>query len=298
MKKVAVLMGGISNEREISLKSGKAVTDALSSGGYDVMPVILNEESVASLPTGIDAVFIALHGGYGENGGVQADLNAIGVPYTGPGARASCIAMDKIATKQVLAKNGIPTAPWEVLRVGDDLRELELPVVVKPPREGSSVGISKVVEISEFAAALEAACSADLLGEALVERYIPGREWTVGVLGGLTLPAVEILAPGGWYGFSEKYTQGVTGFEFPDPQQEGDLVDKIQRLALSAYEALDCRGGCRVDFRVTPDGMPLVLELNTIPGMTSTSLLPRAAARAGINFVELCSKLVELAACD
>jgi len=296
MKRIAVLMGGTSNEREVSLKSGSAVAAALEESGCEVIPVVLEMDSVESLPSDVDAVFIALHGGYGENGGVQADLDRLGVPYTGPGSAASRLAMDKVETKNLLKQAEIPTAPWEVLKVGDSLKELSLPVVVKPPREGSSVGLSKVVEAGELGNALEAACSEDPQGEALVESFIPGREWTVGIIGGEALPVVEIIAPGGWYGFEEKYTKGMTNFAFPDPEKEGELIAKAQCYALLAYETLGCRGVSRVDFRVTAEGELSVLEVNTIPGMTSTSLLPRAAGKAGINFSNLCLKLIELAA--
>ncbi len=298
MLKVAVLMGGTSQEREISMKSGNAVAAALERRGYQTLPVVLNEDSLTALPDGVDAVFIALHGGYGENGGVQADLDARGIAYTGPGAAASRLAMDKIAAKKLLVAAGIPTAEWEVLRYGEALRKLNFPVVVKPPREGSSVGVAKVNAADELPAALSAACAADALGEALVEGYIAGREWTVGIIGEQVLPVVEILAPDGWYGFEAKYTQGLSHFGFPDPDAEGPLIDEAQRRALSAYDALGCRGVSRVDFRITPDGTCSVLEVNTVPGMTSTSLLPRAAARAGLDFDDLCSKLVELSAHD
>jgi len=298
MKKVAVLMGGTSNEREVSLKSGAAVEKALRESGYEVQAFVLDSDSVDSLPEGLDAVFIALHGGYGENGGVQADLDKMGLPYTGPGAAASQLAMDKVRTKQILESADVPTAPYESLKAGETLQVLELPVVVKPPREGSSVGISKVTEPENLAAAVVAACAADDRGDALVEAYIPGREWTVGVLGGEALPVVEIFAPGGWYGFEEKYTKGVTGFGIPDAVEDQPLIAKAQCYALLAYEALGCRGVSRVDFRLSPEGELYVLEVNTVPGMTSTSLLPQAAAKAGINFNELCSKLIELAAHD
>ncbi len=298
MKKIAVLMGGTSNERTISLKSGTAVVKALEESGCDVIPVVLERDNIDSLLDGVDCVFIALHGGYGENGGVQHDLDRLRIPYTGPGCAASRLAMDKVATKKLLEQAMIPTAPWELLELGDSLRSLELPVVVKPPREGSSVGISKVVGHCDLDKALEIACAADLEGQALVESFIPGREWTVSILGGEALSVVEIIAPGGWYGFTEKYTKGVTSFAFPDVRNETALIAKAQCYALLAYQALGCRGVSRVDFRVTDAGELLVLEVNTIPGMTSTSLLPLAADRDGINFCNLCLKLIELADFD
>jgi D-alanine-D-alanine ligase len=298
MKKITVLMGGTSSEREVSLKSGEAVAGALVQGGCEVVSLVLERDALDALPPGTDAVFIALHGGYGENGGVQADLDALKVPYTGPGAAASRLAMDKIATKRILEREGIPTAPWEILREGAALRSLAPPLIVKPPREGSSVGITRVLDATALAGAVARACAADPLGQALAERYIAGREWTVGILGEETLPPVEILAPDGWYGFEEKYTKGLSGFAFPDPAEEGALIDSVRRCALHAHKALGCRGVSRVDFRVDAQGRPFVLEVNTVPGMTSTSLLPRAAERAGINFCNLCLKLVEFAAFD
>lgn len=297
MKRVAVIMGGTSNEREVSLKSGAAVVAGLREAGFDVAPVVLDADRIDALPAGVEAVFLALHGGYGENGGVQDDLDRLGVPYTGPGAAASRIAIDKIATKRVLERAGVPTAPFEVLPRGADATALPLPVVVKPPRDGSSVGISKVAEPGQWAAAVQAARAVDAQGEVLVEAYIPGREWTVGVLGGEALPVVEICAPNGWYGFAEKYTQGMTQYAFPESAEDAPLIAKCQVLALLAFQAVGCRGVSRVDFRVTPEGQPYVLEINTIPGFTATSLLPKAAARAGLTFSALCARLLSTAAC-
>jgi D-alanine-D-alanine ligase len=298
MKRVAVVMGGTSNEREVSLKSGAAVVAGLEEAGFDVVPVVLASDRIDALPEGVEAVFLALHGGYGEDGGVQADLDRLGVPYTGPGAAASRIAIDKIATKRVLEAAGVPTAPYEVLQRGIEATTLPLPVVVKPPRDGSSVGISKVTEPGQWREALQAARAVDPQGEVLVEAYIPGREWTVGVVGGRALPVVEICAPNGWYGFAEKYTQGVTRYVFPDSAEDAPQIAACQMLALLAYQAVGCRGVSRVDFRVTPEGHPYVLEINTIPGFTATSLLPKAAAKAGLSFSALCARLLADAACD
>ncbi len=291
-------MGGTSNEREVSLRSGAAVVEGLKEAGFDVVPIVLETDRIDALPPGVEAVFVALHGGYGENGGVQADLDKLGVPYTGPGAQASRITIDKIATKQILDQAGVPTAPYEVLPRGVEATALPLPVVVKPPRDGSSVGISKVTEPGQWAAALKAARDVDPQGEVLVEAYIPGREWTVGVVGGEALPVVEIQAPNGWYGFTEKYTKGVTQYVFPDGVEDAPLVAQCQLLALLAFQAVGCRGVSRVDFRVTPEGHPYVLEINTIPGFTATSLLPKAAAQKGLSFSALCAKLLSYATCD
>jgi len=296
MKKIAVLMGGTSSERAISLASGAAVAEALRLEGYEVTPVVLEEDRLESLPDGVEAVFLALHGGYGEGGGVQAELDRLRVPYTGPGAAASRIAIDKVATKKILESAGIPTPPFEVLRPGADVTALPLPVVVKPPRDGSSVGLSKVTEAGQWPGALAAARAVDAAGEALVEGYIPGREWTVGIVAGESLPVVEIRAPGGWYGYEAKYTKGVTEYVFPDSAEDEPLAAECRVLALLAFGAVGCRGVSRVDFRVSPAGRPYVLEINTIPGFTATSLLPKAAARAGVNFGALCVRLLENAA--
>lgn len=297
MKKIAVLMGGTSSERDVSLRSGTAVVKGLKEAGYIVVPVVLDQNSLESLPRDVDAVFIALHGGYGENGGVQADLDRLGLPYTGPGAASSKIAMDKIATKRVLDEAGIPTARYEVLSKDQNTTSMPLPLVVKPPRDGSSVGVSKVTDWSQWEKALQSARDADPNGEVLVEQYIPGREWAVSVLGETALPVVEIQAANGWYGFAEKYTAGTTQYVFPESKEDGALIALCQKLAVAAIQAVGCRGVSRVDFRVSPEGNPYVLEINTIPGFTATSLLPKAAAKVGMTFSQLCGRLIESAAC-
>lgn len=288
-------MGGTSSERDISLRSGGAVVSALQAEGLDVIPLVLDCDSIETLPQNIDVVFLALHGGYGENGGVQHDLDQLNIPYTGPGAAASRIAMDKIATKKCLDAMHLPTPPYEVLTRGMTETQLGLPVVVKPPRDGSSVGISKVTASSQWDDALVAARALDPDGEVLVEQYIPGREWTVSVIGGVALPVVEICAPNGWYGFTEKYTQGMTQYLFPEGAEDATLLATCQTLAVQAFHAIGCRGVSRVDFRVTPEGKPFILEINTLPGLTATSLLPKAAARAGQSFSALCLHLLKLA---
>lgn len=297
MKRVAVVMGGTSHEAEISLLSGAAVANALREAGYAVTEARLTKDSVDEVPREVDAVFIALHGGYGEGGGIQRDLDALGIPYTGPGARTSALCMDKIATKAVLKEAGIPTPQGLVLTADAAAQPcpLPLPAVVKPPRDGSSVGLSKVVAAHQWAEAVRLACAQDAQGEALAEVYIPGREWAVGVVHGEALPVLEIQAPGGWYDFHAKYAAGVSRHVFPEPNE---LTDQVQRLAEDAYTATGCRGAVRVDFRVTAEGRPYVLELNTVPGCTATSLLPEAAARAGIPFPQLCAELIEHARHD
>lgn len=298
-------MGGTSNEREVSLATGGNVAKALSAAGFEnVTPVTLDADDLSPLPQDVDACYVALHGGWGENGGAQKALDALGIPYTGPGAEASRIAMDKIETKRALDAAGVPTAPWRVVGDSDaDLPEdalpLPLPVVVKAPRDGSSVGVYRVTEFAQWRDAVRKAVAIDREkfggdGEALVEAFIPGRETTVGILGRVALPVVEIVAPGGWYGYEEKYSSDETRYVFPDD----GFIPEMQRLALAAFDAVKCRGVARVDFRVDPDGRMFVLELNTSPGMTGHSLVPKAAQRAGIPFPELCRRIVEAAAHD
>lgn len=291
-------MGGCSSEREISMRSGRAVVSGLRESGHMVTQVILNRESVDGQLAGLEAVFIALHGGYGENGAVQADLDALRIPYTGSGAQASRIAMCKIATKQMLMKAGLPTAEFEVLAKGQDRTRLPLPVVVKPPRDGSSVGISRVMVPADWPAALIEARRHDASGEVLVETYLPGREWTVGIVGDETFPVIEIQAPQGLYNYHAKYTKDVTRYVFPEGAEFDALTRKCRELAMAAFRAVGCRGLGRVDFRVLPDGRPFILEINTIPGFTPMSLLPKAAAHAGISFPRLCDSILSLACYD
>ena len=290
-------MGGTSNERKVSLESGKNVAKALASlGKYEVIPVILESDDLSALPEGVDAVYIALHGGWGGNGGVQAELNRRKIPYTGPGAMSSRIAMDKIKTKMVLELKGVPTAPWSLASKGTPSSPLPLPVVVKPPSDGSSVGISKVSSPEEWEGALEAALAAQGgKGEVLVEEFIPGREMTVGVINGEALPAIEIVAKNGWYGFDEKYVSSETRYPF---LEEGELLEKLQKMAVEAYNAIGCRSVTRIDFRVSPVGRIYVLELNTSPGFTSHSLVPMAGMKTGLDFAGVCEKILSTADYD
>ena len=304
-RKVAVLMGGTSNEREVSLVSGRNVAEALASlGTFEVVPVVLDRDNLDALPAGIDACYVTLHGGWGESGGVQAALDARGIPYTGPGAAACRLTMDKIATKRTLDAAGVPTAPWAVVSDPAAVCPLPFPCVAKPPCDGSSVGISRVPDASAWPAALSLALETDAgyraragIGgapEALVEDFIPGREMTVGVLGHEALPVIEICAPNGWYGYEEKYNSNETRYPFPDD----DFLPEMQRIAVAAFDACGCRGVTRVDFRVTPEGKMYVLELNTSPGMTGHSLVPKAAAHVGLSFAALCARVLEGAAHD
>ena len=294
-KKICVLMGGTSNERDVSLVSGKNVVEALVSlNKYEVVPVVLDRDSVEDVPD-CDACFLALHGGWGESGGVQAALDKRKIPYTGPGAKASQIAMDKVKTKMVLEMNGVPTAKWTLASPGTEASPLPLPVVVKPPCDGSSVGISKVRAPDEWKPALDAALAAQGgKGEVMVEAFIEGREMTVAVIDGAPLPVIEICAKGGWYGYDEKYNSDETRYPFPDDP----FLPLVQQIAVDAYRACGCRGVTRVDFRIDAKNRPFVLELNTLPGMTGHSLVPKAAQQAGIPFPELCDRMIAAAKCD
>lgn len=301
MEKIAVLMGGTSSEREVSLVSGRNVAEALASlGKYEVVPVDLKADSLEGMPEGVSRAYIALHGGWGENGGVQAALDAKKIAYTGPGAMSSRVAMDKIKTKMVLEMKGVPTASWSLASPGTESSPLPLPVVVKPPCDGSSVGISKVSRADEWLPALDAALAAQGgTGEVLVEEFIPGREMTVGIIDGEPLPVLEIVAKNGWYGYDEKYNSNETRYPFygeeGSPLIPGCPPEKIQKMALDAYNALGCRGVTRVDFRISPVGRCYVLELNTSPGFTSHSLVPKAGMKTGLSFAEVCDKILSCA---
>ena len=282
----------------MNLIRGKNVADALASlGKYEVVPVDLKSDSLDGLPDGVDRVYIALHGGWGENGGVQAALDARRIPYTGPGAMSSRVAMDKIKTKMVLEMKGVPTAAWSLASPGTPASPLPLPVVVKPPCDGSSVGISKVSRNEEWAPALDAALAAQGgSGEVLVEEFIPGREMTVGIINGEALPVLEIVAKGGWYGYDEKYNSEETRYPFYGEEGSelipGCPAEKLQKIALDAYNAIGCRGVTRVDFRVSPMGRCYVLELNTSPGFTSHSLVPKAGMKTGLSFAGVCDRIL------
>jgi len=288
-EKVAVLMGGISAEREISLKSGAAVARGLSEAGYRVEEVDITARDFA-LPEDVEAVFIALHGEFGEDGEIQQILSERGIPYTGSGPESSRIAFDKILTRQRLAKNSVPVPPGEVLRE-ESARTLPVPLAVKPPRQGSSVGCHLVFEEEDWPAAFADAARYD--EEVLVEEYIPGRELTVGVVGEETLPVVEICAANGWYDFDAKYVTGDTAYVVP-AELEPELEAECRELAWQTFKALEADGFGRVDFRLSPEGKLYVLELNSIPGFTATSLLPKAAQAAGTGFSELCCRIMEL----
>jgi D-alanine-D-alanine ligase len=290
---IAVMLGGPSAEREVSLRSGVAVAKALRSLGHEVAELDPRTPDW-NLPAGTDVVFLALHGTYGEDGTVQKRLDELGVPYTGCDAEASRIAFDKVLTKQSCIQAGVPTAKFVSVHAATEPfpANFSVPVVVKPSRQGSSVGLEFVERVEDWPAALANALKFD--SEVLVEEKIIGRETTVGILDGKALPVVEVRPKTGSYDYKNKYTAGNT--EYFCPADFGEATTKrIQAAALGAFKAVGGRDYARVDVMVRADGSPVVLEVNTLPGMTETSLLPKAAAAAGMNFAELCQRMVDLA---
>ncbi len=300
--RIGVLMGGWSSEREVSLRTGVAVHRALLRRGYravaiDVGPAVERQLRAKK----VEIAFLALHGPGGEDGTIQGLLEFIGIPYTGSGVRASAIAMHKGMTKTLLTCHGVPVPKGAVVRASEpEVRRfrtlpagLTWPVVVKPASQGSTIGVSIVREPAQWGSALREAHRYD--PEALIEAYIPGREITVAVLGGTgapdTLPPVEIVAPGGFYDYSAKYRKGRTRYLCPAPLAP-PLERRLRGLALRTYQLIGCAGAARVDFRVTHAGRPYVLEVNTIPGMTETSLLPMAAAAAGLSYDALTERIL------
>jgi len=289
-RKVAVLKGGPSAERDVSLRSGAAVAKGLREAGYDVVEIDVTCHAV-DLPPGIEAAFIALHGEFGEDGKVQSILRKKGIPYTGSSPEASATAFDKKLSKQLLRRAGVRTPDCEVL-VRGERPGMSLPAVVKPARQGSSIGVHRVFDGADWEAALADAFEYDT--EVIVERYIEGRELTVGVVGDDVLPVVEIVAPDDWYSYQAKYTAGATRYLVPAPLSERE-AKACADAARGTFKTLGCRGMGRIDLRLGVDGEPHVLELNSIPGFTETSLLPKAAKAAGMSFPELCDRIMRIA---
>jgi len=293
--RVAVFMGGFSSEREVSLATGSAVLEALVARGVDAGRWDPAERPLRDFATAaFDRAFIALHGPGGEDGSLQGALEWLGIPYTGSGVLASAVAMDKVLSKHVFRSAGIATPEYRVAR---DLKGARLaadafgyPLVVKPSREGSSVGMSKVFEQGELAAAVDLALGFG--AEAVIEPCIVGRELTVSVLQGEALPSIRIETPRVFYDYRAKYESDRTRYICPGSTDAEDEARHAE-LALAAFDVLGCRGWGRVDFMTGSDGRPLVLEVNTVPGMTSHSLVPMAAKEAGIDFAELCWRILE-----
>ena len=290
---ITVMLGGPGAEREVSLRSGAAVAAALRSLGHEVFELDPKTPDWI-LPPRTDVVFLALHGTYGEDGTVQKQLDCLGVPYTGCDAEASGIAFDKVRTKQKCIVVGVPTVRF--LTVDSPAvplpKNFSPPLVVKPSRQGSSVGLQFVERVEQWPDALAEALKFD--SEVLIEEKIIGRETTVGILGGQVLPVVEVRPKAGSYDYKNKYTPGNTEYFCP-ADFDAATTKRIQDAAFGAFAAIGGRDYARVDVMVRADGSPVVLEVNTLPGMTETSLLPKAAAAAGMDYAELCQRMVELA---
>lgn len=288
--KVAVLMGGWSAERPVSLNSGQAVLDALRRKGVNAHGVDVQRETVMNdlIEGYYDRVFIILHGPGGEDGVIQGALEVLGLPYSGSGVMASALAMDKLRSKQLLEGAGIPTPPYLVLEEDFDpdyvVATLGLPLMVKPALEGSSIGMTKVNETDDLRAAWHQAAA--FKGKVLVERWIEGREYTVAILGNTPLPVVCLETPRDFYDYAAKYQANDTRYLCPCGLT-AEEEHRLQRLALAAFQALGAEGWGRVDIMCSQDGTPFVIELNTIPGMTDHSLVPMAAKAAGIDFDQL-----------
>ena len=292
--RVAVLMGGASAEREVSLDSGRNVLEALQSRGVDAHAVDGIPALVDALVHGqFDRVFNILHGGDGENGVLQGLLRGFEVPCTGPGVFGSALTMDKIRTKQVWQSAGLPTASFVRIAAGGDLAgavsALGLPVFVKPSTEGSSVGVFRIMSEADLAPALEFASSYS--GELLAEQMLTGGEFTVGVVGDVVLPSVRIVPAGEWYDYHAKYIADDT--QYICPGLEGDDEAEIRSLAQEGFRAAGCTGWGRVDVMRHADGRLMLMEVNTAPGMTSHSLVPKAARQLGVQFDELCWRILE-----
>jgi len=299
-------MGGTSSEREVSLRTGQAVYESLIRRGYDAIPIDVSERLPEELrERGVDIAFLSLHGPGGEDGTIQGFLDTIGMPYTGSGVQASAVSMHKAITKTLLAAQDIPVPPGLVVSRGDvpslntvlKKAKLKLPVIVKPASQGSTIGVTIVRQMNRWKEALALAHRYD--PEAMVEAFIPGHEITVAVLDDVAgpprvLPAVEIVAPDGFYDFAAKYQKGKTQYLCPAPLS-GMMLRRIEDLARRTFQILGCKGAARVDFRITPRGRPYILEINTVPGMTETSLLPMAAATAGFDYDQLVERILRSA---
>ena len=290
---ITVMLGGPSAEREVSLRSGAAVAKALRSLGHTVQELDPRDGTWV-LPAGTDVVFLALHGTYGEDGTVQRRLDELGALYTGCDAEASRIAFDKVLTKQRCVAAGVPTARYLVVdsEKAPWPKDWPPPLVVKPVRQGSSVGLQFIERTETWPGALAEALKFD--SEVLVEEKIIGRETTVGILGGKPLPVVEVRPKTGSYDYQNKYTAGRTEYFCP-ADFDAAMTERIQTAAVGAFQAIGGRDYARVDVMVGAGGKPVVLEVNTLPGMTETSLLPKAAAAAGLGYAELCRQMIELA---
>ena len=294
-KKIAVLKGGPGSERDVSLATAAGVSKALRSLGVDVVDVDVRDESFP-LPNDVDLAFITIHGTFGEDGQLQKILEDRGVAYTGEGVEGSRIAFDKILSKEKFLAHKIATPESEMIRAGQRPK-MSVPLVVKAARQGSTVGVVIVKNENELDAALKEAAKFD--DKLLIEKFVSGRELTIGILGDQALPILEIIPKGGFYDFNTKYPflnpqAGASAQHVCPAKIDNSLTKKIQELALAAFRALGLKVYARVDVLLSDSGEPFVLEANTIPGMTEASLLPEAAAAAGIGYPELCVRIIEL----
>lgn len=295
-------MGGLSSEREISLRTGRAILGALQKRGYQAIAFDVERSIAEKLrDAAIDVAFIALHGMFGEDGAIQGLLEIMGIPYTGSGVFASALAMNKVAAKKIFMYHNLPTPAFtavyreDVISAETAIKKITLsyPVIVKPAEEGSTIGVTIVRREDELLPALHTA--ARYGQEILVEEFICGREITVGILNDQALPIIEIIPRNGFYDFQAKYQKGETAYLFPD-WLSADQEQDIKTMALNAFRALGCSGAARVDFMVNQNYQAFILEINTVPGMTETSLLPKAAAQAGIEFADLVEQILWSAA--
>lgn len=294
-KKIAVLMGGPGSEREVSLATARGVAKALRSLGAEVVEVDVRDENF-QLPDDVDLAFITIHGTFGEDGQIQRILEGRGIAYTGDDVNASEIAWDKIRTKEKFEEHGVATPAWEVIHAGEK-PTIPVPIVVKPAREGSTVGIMIVKNQNELEHAIAEASKYDR--ELLIEKFVSGRELTIGILGDQALPIIEIIPKGGFYDFNNKYPflnpQAGGGATHVCPANVGaETTNEVQQLALRAFRAASLQVYGRVDVILPDEGPATVLEVNTIPGMTEASLLPEAAAAAGITYPDLCARIIAL----
>ncbi len=286
--RVVVLMGGKSQEREISLKTGDAILKALRELGHEAIPLDLDENLCQKLlELKPDKVFIALHGTYGEDGRVQGLLDILGIPYTGSGVLGSCLAMDKEITKKILAFHGIPVPKGVCVRRGESINWDKFPAIVKPADQGSSVGLHLVKGREELEMAVRKVL--DISQKALIEEYIEGRDITVGILKDQALPPLEVRPKRNIYDYESKYTKGMSDYVF---LEDDDLIKKLQDVALKVHKYLELKDISRIDFRVSKDGTPYVLEANTIPGMTELSLFPMMCMKMGIDFKSMVQMLI------
>jgi D-alanine-D-alanine ligase len=294
-KKIAVLMGGPGSERHVSLATGRGVSKALRALGAEVVEIDVRDENF-QLPNDVDLAFNTIHGTFGEDGQLQRILERRGIAYTGEGVNGSETAFDKIRSKEKFQEHGITTPLWEVIHPGQRPK-LALPIVVKPPREGSTVGVVIVKSENEIESAISEA--AKYGRELLIEKFVSGRELTIGILGDEALPVLEIIPKGGFYDFTNKYPflnpQAGGGAEHICPAKiDAEKTKEIQELAFRAFRAAGLQVYARVDAILSEKGQPFILEINTIPGMTEASLLPEAAAAAGISYIDLCAHIIEL----